>query len=227
MTVTSLARDPDKQKSEIIRKIRALDQRMNIAETLNTAGQVIEEHSDNENVPFIHLIVNKVNKDLTLRVEVIGNITQYIVDEIISYILKSFDLIYLELTDPKTGLIKFSLYKDSKLRSDIYPIYKAQLFNFHYAREDGRLLLFFDQGSLWTPPKVTNIASLKKKPLIKTKTSITKKKTIKKDLLKEELTIPDNDIEINKDTSAELKEEELEPKQRKSIDGLSQKEKSV
>lgn len=222
-------------KNEVIRKIRSLDPGMEVLESENNpAGYFIDAKSNDENIPILNLMLNEINKDITIRLEAIGNITQYIIDEAISYILRNnFKLIFLEVTDPKTGLVKFSLYRKDNSSNNLFKIYKHELFKFHYPRDDGRLVLFFDQGNLWVTPVIQQRvkSSLKRplavRPVVSTKKVIQKKeKAIK---IKEEVVIAEPDLMAKPTETTEI----IEPvtkviiKSLKDLADLSQKELTV
>lgn len=151
--VTSYSNDLELTKEEIIKRIRALDPSIDVQELPSLAGQMIDAKSTDTNIPTVNIILNEINGGLLGRLEIIGNITQYIVDEIISYLQKNFSLAYLEVTDPKTGLIKFSLSKKAK-DMNLFDIYKRELFKYHYPRDDGRLMVLYDQETFWSHPVV-------------------------------------------------------------------------
>lgn len=174
-------------KDELIKRLRALDPSIDVQEKGEIlAGHLIEATSPDGNIPTVNIIINELNSKLIVRLEIIGNITQYIVDEVITYLQKNFNLSYLEVTDPRTGLIKFSLSKKNK-SSNLFEIYKRELFKFHYPRDDGRLILLYDQGTLWVHPVVKTVTS---KPQIMKKPFTPKPSGIKREVSTKTPTTP-------------------------------------
>ncbi len=149
--ISSYSNDLLLTKEDIIKRLRALDPSIDVQELPSLAGTLIEAKSSDVNIPTVSLILNEINGGLIGRLEIIGNITQYIVDEVVTFLQKNFSLAYLEVTDPRSGLIKFSLSKKSK-DMNLFEIYKRELFKFHYPRDDGRLMVLYDQQSLWEHP---------------------------------------------------------------------------
>ena len=166
-------------QEEIVKRLRALDPSIDVQERDMIAGHLIEAQSPDGNIPTVNILLNEINGQLIIRLEIIGNITQYTVDEVITYLQKNFEISYLEVTDPRTGLIKFSLSKKSK-STNLFEIYKRELFKFHYPRDDGRLILLYDQGSIWIHPVVKRVVS---KPQILKKPLQPKPIAIKKEIL--------------------------------------------
>ncbi len=179
--VTTYSNDVELTKEEIIKRLRALDPSIDVQdmEMPSSAGHRIDAKSSDENIPTVNIILNEISGGLLGRLEIIGNITQYIVDEIVTFLQKNFNLAYLEVTDPKTGLIKFSLSKKSK-EMNLFEIYKRELFKYHYPRDDGRLMVLYDQGKFWSHPIIKS--PLQKPPTLKKpsllRPSISKKPSI-------------------------------------------------
>ena len=174
--ITSYSNDLELTKEDIIKRLRALDPTIDVQESPSLPGHLIEANSSDINIPTVNIILNEINNGLIVRLEIIGNITQYIVDEIITFLQKNFNLAYLEVTDPRTGLIKFSLSKKSK-EMNLFEIYKRELFKFHYPRDDGRLMVLYDQASFWIHPVVKS--TVEKQQMVK-KIDSTKQIPIKK-----------------------------------------------
>ena len=200
--VTPYSNDLELTKEDIIKRLRALDPSIDVQERdLSLGGNLIEAKSSDENIPTVSIILNELGGSLIGRLEIIGNITQYIVDEIISFLQKNLSLAYLEVTDPKSGLIKFSLSKKSK-DMNLFDIYKRELFNYHYPRDDGRLMVLYDQNSFWIHP-VVKPSSLK--PKVETKSTQKAITTIKKPSLPKVVakTTPETKLRLS---ASELKE---------------------
>lgn len=226
-------------KEDIIKRLRALEQTIEVDEREFLAGHMIEAKSSNENIPTVTIILNEINNGLLCRLEITGNITQYIVDEIVTFLQKNFTIAYIEVTDIRSGLIKFSLPKKAK-DANLFEIYKRELFKFHYPRDDGRLVVLYDQNSFWTFPVVKTISkqsvpmkkalmpkvlSSKKAPLsaispIKKKEVSLKVSKESKDLLTEE-TVPKK-TETPLDIETQMQKKISRPK----LD-LSQKEQTI
>ena len=79
--------------------MRALDPSIDVQERETMAGQLIEAKSTDSNIPTTSLIMSELNDHLVIRLEISGNITQYIVNEIIAFLQKNFKLAYLEVTE--------------------------------------------------------------------------------------------------------------------------------
>lgn len=164
---TIYSNDIYQTQEDIIKRLRALDPSIDVQDREVLAGHMIEATSSDGNIPNISIIINEISSQLILRLEIVGNITQYLVDEILQFIQKNFDLSYLEVTDPRSGLIKFSLSKKKK-DSNLFDIYKRELFKYHYPRDDGRLMVLYDQGSFWSHPVIKTVEpkpQMPKKPL--------------------------------------------------------------
>ena len=184
--ISSYSNDLQLTKEDIIKRLRALDPSIDVQEASSLAGDLIEAKSSDVNIPTVNIILNEIGGGLIGRLEIIGNITQYIVDEIVTFLQKNFSLAYLEVTDPRTGLIKFSLSKKSK-DMNLFEIYKRELFKFHYPRDDGRLMVLYDQDTFWSHPIVKTVPS--RPPVVK-KLEPVKPVVIKKPITKQVSTKP-------------------------------------
>lgn len=123
---------------------------VNIRTHQTTGGILITTSSVGSSIPKISLILNQLGGQQTIRCEIIGNITQYVVDDFVTNLQNDLDfrIIYLEVTDPTTGQIKYKLSINKIKKSSLYNIYRKEIFKFHYPREDGRLILLLDQGKI-------------------------------------------------------------------------------
>ena len=81
--ISTYSNDLELAKEDIIKRLRALDPTIDVQEMPSLAGNLIEAKSSDSNIPTVNIILNEINKGLIVRLEIIGNITQYIVDEII------------------------------------------------------------------------------------------------------------------------------------------------
>jgi DNA-binding MarR family transcriptional regulator len=217
MNVETVSYSNDVQFSveEIIKKIRSLDTSIDIQDRESIAGILIEAKSPDTNIPNVKIILTSINSEIILRLEIIGNITQYLVDEIVVYLQKNFNLSYLEVTDPKTGLIKFSLSKKDK-DSDLFSIYKRELFKFHYPRDDGRLMVFYDQKTFWVHPVIKtpsiNRPNILKKPIqpkeLPKKVNIVTNQ-ISPVKIKSKQPVADSGLELSNEITEEITEKEV------------------
>ena len=227
-------------KEDIIKRLKALEQTIEVDEREFLAGHLIEAKSPDENIPNVSIILNEINERLLCRLEITGNITQYIVDNIVEFLQKNFSIAYIEVTDPRSGLIKFSLAKKSQ-SSNLFEIYKRELFKFHYPRDDGRLVVLYDQNSFWSYPVVKSSIKqpqILKKPIIPksivgkkipTTPSIPthKKKEIEPEVLsKEEKSVIEEQPSVSTTEVVELETPVLKKVPKPKLD-LSQKEQTI
>ncbi len=178
-----------------------------------TGGLFFNVSSADENIPNIKLLLNQVGEQQTLRCEIIGNINQYIVHEFIQKTRKLFRLLYLEVTDPITGHIKYKLSQPDHKEKDLYTIYKKEIFKFHYPREDGRLLILLDQGKIDFP-------SIRKKEVSQIPHPINREKPIVQKRAIEKLVITAEEVLTSE--SIDSRAPETKPKILSSSKGVTQ-----
>ena len=122
--------------------------------------------SKNSNLPKIRLILNFLGEITTVRFEATGNLSHYVIEEIMTKSLNQLNPIDIELTELQTGRIRIQLNKRKSPSNRLYPLFKRD-FNAYYANDEGRLLILLDDE-----PDPTDSIAISADPLkIKPKTS--------------------------------------------------------
>ncbi|OLS23003.1 MAG: hypothetical protein HeimC3_27000 [Candidatus Heimdallarchaeota archaeon LC_3] len=95
------------------------------------------------NLPQIRLILNFLGEITTVRFEATGNLSHYVIEEIITKSLDQLNPIEIELTELHTGRIRIQLNKRKFPSNRLYPLFLKD-FNTYYANDEGRLLILLD-----------------------------------------------------------------------------------
>ncbi|MHA1990046.1 MAG: hypothetical protein ACW981_03445 [Candidatus Hodarchaeales archaeon] len=134
----------------------------------SSAGYQLRAVSDlkTSNLPDIRLILNFLGEIITVRFEATGNLSHYVIEEVMLKVFPNLNPIEIELTELETGRIRITLNKKKYPSKKLYPIFKREFFSY-YANDEGRLLILLDNE-----PDPTSSIAVSADPLkIRPKTS--------------------------------------------------------
>lgn len=116
-------------------------------ESQNGAGLILEgtiASDQSSKLPYLRLILNTIGDMSVARFEAIGNISHYIIDELMLKAFEDYKVMEIELTELDTGRIKIQLNRKKLPSKRLYAVFKKQFFSY-YANEPAHLLVLFDQ----------------------------------------------------------------------------------
>ena len=116
-------------------------------ESQNGAGLILEgtiSSDQSSKLPYLRLILNTIGDMSVARFEAIGNISHYIIDELMLKAFEDYKVMEIELTEVGSGRIKIQLNRKKLPSKRLYAVFKKQFFSY-YANEPAHLLVLFDQ----------------------------------------------------------------------------------
>ena len=100
-------------------------------ETQSSAGFQLQAISSikSSNLPNIRLILNFLGDITTIRFEATGNLSHYVIEEIMLKVFTNLNPIEIELAELETGRIRINLNKKKYPSKKLYPIFKREFFS--------------------------------------------------------------------------------------------------